>query len=293
MTINTDTKTIAGKANVTSAQFHIEHVTSADDTTIGYRRIGAGPGLVMMHGGLRASQHYQRLASALADVCAVYIPDRRGRGLSGPVGDDYSVIKECEDLAAILQKTGARMVFGHSGGGLFALEAALKLPIDKLVLYEPAVSINHSLPLDWLPAYEQAILRKDYAGAMALVIKGLPLNWMSKLPHWTLRALFSLMLRGKEGREIRELLPTIIHEGKECQHLDATYGRYRHIRSQTLLLGGENSPDFLLRVLPLLAETMPHARVMKLPGLDHTAPDEDAPEAVAAVVKEFLLAKYA
>ena len=289
MAINTDTKTMVGKANVTATKFCIEHVTSADGTTIGYRKIGSGPGLVIMHGGLRSSRHYERLAAALADTYTVYIPDRRGRGLSGSVGEDYSTRKECEDLAAILQKTGAHLVFGHSGGGLFALEAALKLPIDKLILYEPAVSIDHSLPLDWLPGYEQAVLRKDYARAMVLTIKGLPLNWMSKLPHWMLYALFSLMLRGKEGREIIELLPTGIHEGRECQRLDSTHSRYRHIRSRTLLLGGANSPDFLLAILPVLAEIIPHARVVQLAGLDHTAPDEDAPEAVAAAIKQFLL----
>ncbi|MFT3894413.1 MAG: alpha/beta hydrolase [Anaerolineales bacterium] len=196
-------------------QFTIRHVTSADGTRIGCRQIGSGPGLVIMHGGLRASQHYERLASALADQFTIYIPDRRGRGLSGPAGKDYSYLKECEDLAAILQATGARMVFGHSGGALFALEAALKSPIDKMVLYEPAVSINHSLPLDWLSDLEEAVNRKDYAGGMVRVIQGLPLNWMSKMPGWILRPLFSLMLRGKQGAEIIELLETGAREGRE------------------------------------------------------------------------------
>jgi pimeloyl-ACP methyl ester carboxylesterase len=56
-----------------------------------------------------------------------------------------------------------------------------------------------------------------------------------------------------------------------------------------LLVGGAKSPDFLLDVLPVLARTIPHAQVMTLPGLDHTAPDEDAPEAVAAAIRPFLL----
>jgi pimeloyl-ACP methyl ester carboxylesterase len=275
--------------NINSTQFSFGQVTSADGTIIGYRQIGSGPGLVIMHGGLRASQHYQRLASALADGYTVYIPDRRGRGLSGPVGDGYSVAKECEDLDAILKKTGARIIFGHSGGGLFALESALKLPIDKLILYEPAVSINKSLPLEWLPACEQAIIRGDLSLSMALIIKGLPLNWMSKLPRWILQLIFSLMLRSDEGDEIRELLPTIIHEGKAAQQLDSTHIRYKHITADTLLMGGAKSPAFLLDVLPILADIIPHARVVQLPGLDHTAPDEDAPESVADAVKQLMV----
>ena len=241
-----------------------------------------------MHGALRASQHYERLAAALAEVCTVYIPDRRGRGLSGPAGQNYSVRTECEDLAAILQQTKARRVFGHSGGGLFALEGALDLHLDKLALYEPAVSINHSLPLDWLPAYERALERQNYAAAMALVIRGLALNWMGKLPQWVLQPLFALMLRGAEGREIKELLPTGAREAKAALRLDSTYERYRTIQAEVLLLGGSKSPAYLLDVLPVLAATLPHARYQILPGLDHTAPDQDAPEAVAAVLKEFV-----
>ena len=270
-------------------EFSFHSVISADGTKIGYRQIGKGAGLVVMHGGLRASQHYERLARALADQFTVYIPDRRGRGLSGPAGENYSYVTEVEDLDAILQKTGARMVFGHSGGGLFALEAALKLSIDKMVLYEPAVSINGSLPLGWLSELDEAINRKDYAEAMVKVIQGLPLNWMSKMPHWALYPLFSLMLRGKQGAEIAELLSTGSREGREALRLDSTYQRYRVIKTETLLLGGAKSPAFLLNILSVLTETLPHAKMMVLPNVDHTAPDEDAPETVAAVLKPFLL----
>jgi len=39
---------------------------------------------------MRASQHYLAMAEALADGYTVYIQDRRGRGLSGPPGENYS-----------------------------------------------------------------------------------------------------------------------------------------------------------------------------------------------------------
>src|SRR5690242_8801709 len=64
----------------TLAQFSIHQVTSVDGTTVGYRQIGTGPALVIMHGGARASHHYSRLAQALSDSYTVCIPDRRGRG---------------------------------------------------------------------------------------------------------------------------------------------------------------------------------------------------------------------
>jgi hypothetical protein len=32
-----------------------------------------------------------KLGTLLSDEFTVYIPDRRGRGMSGPIGEDYSI----------------------------------------------------------------------------------------------------------------------------------------------------------------------------------------------------------
>src|SRR6266496_6737237 len=165
-------------------EFTTGRVTSADGTTIGYRQIGSGPGLVIIHGGARASHHYLRLAEVLSDSYTVYLPDRRGRGLSGPKGEGYSIRREVEDLRALLQKTNAHMLFGHSAGGFIALEAAVDLPIGKLALYEPAVSINGSVNFDWFDPVQKAFARNDPAAAFVIFIKGLHLNWMTGLPFW-------------------------------------------------------------------------------------------------------------
>lgn len=88
-------------------------------TTIGFRQLGQGPGVVILHGGALASQHYMKLGTALAEEFTVYIPDRRGRGMSGPYGPHYSIEREDEDLDAIVTDTGAQYVFGEADGGLF------------------------------------------------------------------------------------------------------------------------------------------------------------------------------
>jgi pimeloyl-ACP methyl ester carboxylesterase len=85
-------------------------VTSADGTTIGYRRIGAGPAVVLVHGALMSAYRFDRLAAALADAFTVVVPDRRGRGASGPHGEVYGMAREVEDLRAVLDATGARQV---------------------------------------------------------------------------------------------------------------------------------------------------------------------------------------
>jgi pimeloyl-ACP methyl ester carboxylesterase len=93
-------------------------VTSQDGTTITFLEYGAGPGLVIVPGNNRRAHHYASLAGLLADSYRVTVIDRRGRGLSGPQGPDYSVDREAEDapdlnapdpiagrLAALMRRT--------------------------------------------------------------------------------------------------------------------------------------------------------------------------------------------
>src|SRR5215467_10066128 len=87
--------------------YTVGYVTSRDGTTIGYRQLGHGPGVVLLHGANESAQSHMRLAELLADAFTLYLPDRRGRGLSGLFGTDYSMQKEIEDLDALLTKTGA------------------------------------------------------------------------------------------------------------------------------------------------------------------------------------------
>ncbi|WP_433060387.1 alpha/beta fold hydrolase [Dactylosporangium sp. CS-033363] len=101
-------------------------VHSVDGTRIGYRQYGGnGPGLVLLHGGMKAAQHFSTLAATLSDAFTVYVPDRRGRGRSGPHGAGHGMAREIEDLQALLAATGTELVFGLSIGGLIALRTAL------------------------------------------------------------------------------------------------------------------------------------------------------------------------
>lgn len=76
------------------APYTLGSIISADGTTIGYRQIGSGPGLVLLHGAMTSGQDFTSLAEGLADAFTTYLPDRRGRGLSGPFGADYSMQKD-------------------------------------------------------------------------------------------------------------------------------------------------------------------------------------------------------
>src|SRR5262249_21394094 len=157
----------------------------------------------------------------------------------------------------------------------------LKLPVRKLAVYEPAVSINGSIPAAWLPAFEQALARHDSVAAMVVFLKGLRLSPASRLPSLVLSPLMYLLLRGAEGREMVELLPTITLDMALVKHLDSGLERYKNIAAETLLLGGDQSPAYLRDALSALSKMLPHTKHIEMPGLGHNAPDNDAPERIA------------
>jgi pimeloyl-ACP methyl ester carboxylesterase len=153
--------------------YAVGSVVSRDGTAIAYRQYGDGPGIIAVHGGAQAAQNFTKLATALSDAFTVYVPDRRGRGRSGPPGDDYGLQAECEDLDALLTATRSHNVFGLSSGALISLQAALTLPaIRKVALYEPPLSINHSTPIDWAKRYEREVAAGKLGSAMITVIRG-------------------------------------------------------------------------------------------------------------------------
>ena len=91
---------------------------SRGGTTIGYCQFGSGPDLILVHGGMQSSQNFTRLAIALSDAFTVYVPDRRGRGLSGPHGESYGLERECEDFA---NAADLNRKSGGSGGTCFSV----------------------------------------------------------------------------------------------------------------------------------------------------------------------------
>jgi pimeloyl-ACP methyl ester carboxylesterase len=115
-------------AQTKPAEMTTGSVVSKDGTRIGYLRVGRGPAVVLLHGSNESARSHTQLALALAETLSVYLPDRRGRGLSGPHHPDHSIRTEVEDLQAVLTASGAQKVFGVSVSALIALEAARAQP---------------------------------------------------------------------------------------------------------------------------------------------------------------------
>ena len=57
--------------DTTNQSYTTRSLTSKDGTIIGYRLLGNGPGLILVHGGMASSQHFMKLGEALSDEFAV------------------------------------------------------------------------------------------------------------------------------------------------------------------------------------------------------------------------------
>ncbi|MBE3012711.1 alpha/beta hydrolase [Microbispora sp. NEAU-D428] len=262
--------------NIDIPPLHQGTVRSADGTAIGYRTMGAGPDLIVLGGTLRTSEDYLPLAATLARSFTVHVVDRRGRGASGPQGPDYCLAKEVEDLRAVQAATGARLAFGHSYGGLVVLETARTFPLfDRIAVYEPGVPCS-PVPTGWMAPFRERLATGDHYGAFVHFIRGsggAP-AFMTTLPHWYLRTVMRLVLRGPSWERMRSLLGECLAEHEQ---LAAQYGRLAEFADVTapvlLLVGGRSKPEHRAE-FAMVRDTLPDATLETVDGLGHLSPTE-------------------
>jgi pimeloyl-ACP methyl ester carboxylesterase len=264
---------------ITTTEMTAGSVVSRDGTRIGYLRVGRGPGVVLLHGSSESARSHTQLALALADTFTVYLPDRRGRGLSGPHRPDHSIRTEVEDLQAVLTESGAQKVFGVSTGGLIVLEAARIQPaIRKLAVYEPGLLMDATRYTSWVRRFDQEMAQGKVAAAVITSIRGLDLAppVFRLMPRPLAVALTNKSMDSEDKQAtsdavtIRQLAPTLRYEGLLLAETAGTIGTFAEVAADVLLLGGDmKRPAFIKPAYDALARTLPHNRRVRFSGLDH------------------------
>jgi pimeloyl-ACP methyl ester carboxylesterase len=284
-------------------------VVSADGTTIGYRRLGHGPSVIVLHGGVNASQHMLKLARALADAFTVYLPDRRGRGMSGAFGPAYGIEREDEDLAAMAEHTAAESVFGPANGGLFALHGAIGLAqVRKVAAYEPlllwggpddvAIRRTFTTMQQMIRGGRlgEAVMYSIHESVQREVSRGHMSSWVGTgvqaFPSRIGAGLIDLLLRHHHPRPgnvaWRELVASLPTELDPVLDTEGTLEQYRQLDAQVLLLSGSESDPMFLRCANALHRVLPHSTVLRLPGLNHdSAQTYGKPDTIAAALRLF------
>jgi pimeloyl-ACP methyl ester carboxylesterase len=265
---------------VVAEQCTTDFVTSKDGTTIGYYKIGHGPGLVLVQGAMGTARDFMQLAESLADTFTVYLPDRRGRGLNNiPYSKDYTVRKDVEDLEAIFAKTGACYLFGLSAGALISLRATLTLPaVRKAVLYEPPLFVS-GLPTALMARYEKEITQGKIAAALITAMQATQMGpaVFNVMPRWLLELLTARMMESQDKAAkpgdvtMRMLAPTLRFDFQVVSEMNGTLASFKDLHTDVLLLGGSQSPAFLKADLDALEKVLPKVKRVEFPNLGHAA----------------------
>ncbi|SCF02743.1 alpha/beta fold hydrolase [Micromonospora mirobrigensis] len=265
-------------------------VTARDGAAITLHSTGNGPGIVVVHGGGVTIDVYRRLAARLADRFTVHLYNRRGRADAAPRREPYTFDQDIDDLAAVLERTGARNVVGHSSGGFIALQAALRLPIDRLALYDLAISIDGGFPSDWIDEARRAADDGDIARGMAITTGGINTHSpAARLPLGVRTAICRAFLRTPIGRQMGELLPKTLDESHQIRLHDGPAEQWSAVTADVLLMYGTAGPPYYAALNDALARALPRARVLPIPRSGHDGVNR-APARIVDPLAEFLAA---
>src|SRR3954466_1326726 len=103
-----------------------------------YRVAGSGPPVVLIHGMVNSSRHWESVALRLADDYTVIAPDLIGHGDSATPRGDYSLGAHAAAIRDLLSAIGVdrATIVGHSLGGGVAMQFFYQFPqrTERLVL---------------------------------------------------------------------------------------------------------------------------------------------------------------
>ena len=103
-----------------------------------YRSIGSGPPVVLIHGMVNSSRHWESVALRLADSYRVIAPDLLGHGDSARPRGDYSIGAHAASIRDLLAAIGVERatIVGHSLGGGVAMQYFWQFPqrVERLAL---------------------------------------------------------------------------------------------------------------------------------------------------------------
>jgi pimeloyl-ACP methyl ester carboxylesterase len=226
---------------------------------------GSGPTVVIVHGVQATAADWAGVADLLAATHHCVVLNRRGREPSGPTGADYDIRVEVADLHAVLDHVGPDVtVVGHSYGGTIALLVALERDdIRSLVLYEAALPLGGPLSGGALEPMGAAIQRGDLDEALVVTMTqtmGTPPEVVEQLrgtPQWQAQ---------------RDLTPATYAELSALDRVASTVEPFGKLATPvTILLGEQSGRNRFVAVGEALADVIPGARLVRLPGQHHLA----------------------
>jgi pimeloyl-ACP methyl ester carboxylesterase len=261
-----------------------------------YRIAGDGPPVVLIHGMVNSSKHWERVALELADRYTVVAPDLLGHGDSAAVRGDYSLGAHAYSIRDLLTTIGIdrATVVGHSLGGGIAMQFFYQFPqrVERLALISSGGLGHEVSPMlrgaalpgaaagIWLVAnrrvrgrMEQAGERMRARGSRRGVYLQAVARAMRPLEHAAARHAFLQTLRA-----------VIDVRG---QHVSAMDRLYLLGELPTLIVWGERDHTIPMRHGLAAHERIPNSRFVTLPKAAHF-PNLEDPDGLAEALLDWL-----
>ena len=261
-----------------------------------YRTVGSGPTVVLIHGMINSSRHWEAVAQRLAGSYTVIAPDLIGHGEAATPRGDYSLGAHAAAIRDLLTTIGVELatIVGHSLGGGVAMQFFYQFPqrTERLALISSGGLGDDVSPLlrgAALPGSATLLrlaTRPRLVGAVAAAGAKLRRREISAGVYLqaVARALGPLQDDGSRRAFLQTLRAVIDVQGQKVSARDRLYllGEM-----PTLIVWGERD-----RTIPLshgleAAGSIPNCRFETLPRAAHF-PNLEDPERLADVLVEWL-----
>jgi pimeloyl-ACP methyl ester carboxylesterase len=261
-----------------------------------YRIAGSGPPVVLIHGMVNSSRHWESVALRLADAYTVIAPDLIGHGDSATPRGDYSLGAHAASIRDVLAAIGVdrATIVGHSLGGGVAMQFFYQFPqrTERLVLVSSGGLGHEVSPLLRSAALPGASTLLALAGHRFLLSTlqrtGMRLERRGSEKGVYLRAI-ARALQPLERRGAREAFLQTLRSVIDVrgQRVSARDRLYLLSSTPTLIVWGERDHTIPLAHGRDAHEAIPGSRFETLPRAAHF-PNLEDPEGLAAVLRDFL-----
>ena len=255
----------------------MQTVTAADGTRTEFEAHGAGPPLILLYGG-GGREFWDPIVPAFSDDYTVVIPDRREHDGDAPT-EGY-IEREVSDVEAVIEAVdGDPILFGHSFGGLKAIETARVADVAAMIAYEPAYLVGeYREQADLAARMQEHLDAGEPREAMKLHLK--------EVIHGGDIEDFDSWLAAWEG------WPEAAEQAEHAVRMDRALEDHEladplEVDAPALLLAGSAGPSHLRDSIRTVHDRLDRSRFVEFDGLGHLGP-VTGPEQVTASVRSFL-----
>ncbi|HEY1277184.1 MAG TPA: alpha/beta fold hydrolase [Thermoleophilaceae bacterium] len=261
-----------------------------------YRIAGSGPPVVLIHGMVNSSRHWEAVALRMAERHTVIAPDLIGHGDAATPRGDYSLGAHAASIRDLLAVIGVERatIAGHSLGGGVAMQFFYQFPqrTERLILISSGGLGHEVSPLlrsAALPgvtallslAANPRILAALTDGGRRMRERGWPKGVYLEV---IARALRPLEQPGAREAFVQTLRSVIDIKGQRVSAVDRLYLLES---TPTLVVWGERDQTIPLEHGRQANERIPGGRFETLPGAAHFPHLED-PDGLASVLLDFI-----